>query len=190
MAQDLRIHRYNLESLVPYAPDETDEPPCCSYWVDRYTPGIPTADQLMMFHVVIMTVDFAEALPGSRAACVTAPDAETIYSVQLDGVEVGTITFGLGETVGQFAAPAAFQAVPGSLLSVVAPSIPDASQSDVTITIVGECQTVPPTPGGSSRSITVVMSATGIVECRLTNVPRPRVRIAANSRVVGRLTNA
>jgi hypothetical protein len=56
---------------------------------------------------------------------------------------------------------------------------------------IGCCnQPTPPTPGTTSRSITVIMQATGIVECRLTNVPRPRVRIGANSRVVGRLTNA
>jgi hypothetical protein len=171
---------------------ENPDPPdcCCSYMVDRYTPGQPTASQVMVFHAMAFDIDFPMGLSGSQAACLTAPDAEAVYSVQLDTVEVGTITFAASSTVGTFAAPIAFSTTPGQLLSVIAPSSPDASQSDVTITIVGECQTAPPTPGGSGRSITVIMQATGIVECRLTNVPRPRVRIGANSRVVGRLTNA
>jgi hypothetical protein len=146
---------------------------------------------LMLLHVAVMTVDFTAGLETSKAACITAPDAETIYSVQLDGSEVGTVTFATGSTVGLYAAPSDFQAIPGSLISIVAPAVPDASQADVTFTIVGSCANTPePPPGTSNRSITVIMQATGIVECRLTNVPRPRVRIGANSRVVGRLTNA
>jgi hypothetical protein len=173
---------------------EPEQPPdcCCSYVVDRYTPGQPTSSQVMLLHAMAFDIDFPIGLPGSQAACLTAPDTEAVYSVQLDTVEVGTITFAASSTVGTFAAPIAFSTMPGQLLSVIAPSSPDASQSDVTITLVGQCQDVPdpPAPGGSGRSITVIMQATGIVECRLTNVPRPRVRIGANSRVVGRLTNA
>ena len=190
MAQDLRIHRYVLESLVPYVPNATDEPSCGSYRVDRYTPGIPNASQLMLFHDIVSTVNYAEALPGSRAACVTAPDEETVYSVQLDGVEVGAVTFGLGETAGQFSAPAAFQAVPGSLLSVVAPAEPDASQSDVTFTIVGTCANTPTPSGGCCNTIRVHMTASATLDCRLTNVVRPRVRFDARAVMVGRLTNA
>lgn len=166
------------------------EPGCGSYWADRYTPGVPTGDQLMLLHVAVMTVDFAAGLETSKAACITAPDAETVYSVQLDGSEVGTVTFAMGSTVGLYAAPSGFQAIPGSLLSIVAPSTPDTAQSDVTFTIVGACANTPPTPGTTGRSITVIMQATGIVECRLTNVPRLKTSMGANSRVVGRLSNA
>lgn len=190
MAQDFRIHRYVLESLVPYVPDATDEPPCSSYRVDRYTPGIPSAEQLMLFHAVVSTVNYPEALPGSQAVCVTAPDAETVYSVQLDSVEVGTVTFGLGDTVGQFAAPADFQAVPGSLLSIVAPAAPDASQSDVTFTLVGTCANTPTPSGGCCNTIRVDMTATATLAVRLTNIPRPRVRFEARAVTMGRLTNA
>lgn len=171
-------------------PDPPEEPACGSYWADRYTPGGPTASQLMLFHVAVNTVDFAAGLQTSQAACVTAPDAETVYSVQLDSVEVGTVTFGLGETVGQFAAPADFQAVPGSLLSIVAPAVPDASQSDVTFTLVGTCANTPTPSGGCCNTIRVDMTATATLGVRLTNIPRPRVQFNARAVTMGRLTNA
>ena len=155
-----------------------DEPACGSYWADRYTPGIPSASQLMLFHVAVNTVDFAAGLQTSQAACITAPDAETVYSVQLDNVEVGTVTFGLGETVGQFAAPADFQAIPGSLLSIVAPSTPDTAQSDVTFTIVGTCANAPPVPETEKLLVGTIKARTVCVG-QLTFTPTLVGRVSA-----------
>ena len=167
-----------------------EEPACGSYWADRYTPGVPTGNQLMLFHVAVNTVDFAAGLQTSQAACVTAPDAETIYSVQLDGSEIGTVTFASGSTVGLYAAPTDFQAIPGSLLSIVAPSTPDTAQSDVTFTIVGTCANGQ-TPPTETNRISAVLYAETTLTGRLTHVPALRVRMGVDRmpELVGKLTN-
>lgn len=166
------------------------EPPCSAYWVDRYAQGVPSAGQLMLYHVAIKTVDFSAGLATSKAACVTAPDAETVYSIQLDGIEVGTCTFAASANIGSFAAPADFQTVPGSLLSIVAPSTPDASQADVTFTLVGTCANAPTPSGGCCNTIRVDMTTTATLAVQLTNIPRPRVQFNARAVTMGRLTNA
>lgn len=107
-----------------------------TYWVDRFFPGQPIGNQLMLFHVLAQSVDFTAGLASSQAACVTAPDAETVYSITANGIEVGTVTFAASETVGTFAAPSDFTLMPGGLLAIVAPSSPDASQADITFTLV------------------------------------------------------
>ena len=190
MAQELRIHRLLLETLQPSTPPPN--PPgvydCCStYWVDRYVPGQPTGSQLMMYHVLAHTVTFPAGLASSQAACVTAPAAETVYSITHDGTEVGTCTFSPGANAGVFAAAADFTIDPGGLLGIVAPASPDASQADVTFTIVGNTAqgTGNPRPVNLYGEIKMSTSVTG----RLTFVPSLAGRVRTGKTLVnGRLS--
>lgn len=165
---------------------------CCTKWLTQYVPGQPTASQRMAYHAIPLAVTVPQGFAGSKAVCVTGPDAAITYSIKnASDDEVGTITFATGETTGTFTGPAALSLAAGDTLSVFAPSVPDASQADIAITLVAVCEgNDPPVPSACCNSIRVDMTATATLGVRLTNIPRPRVQFNARAVTMGRLTNA
>jgi hypothetical protein len=96
--------------------------------------GVPGSSQVMFRIPVAFAYTFPANFSGSEANVLVAASATTVFSVQKNGVEFGTITFynlSPVSTVGVFAmdaspaVPVTFE--PGDILSVVAPASPDAT---------------------------------------------------------------
>lgn len=158
-----------------------------TYGIVLFYPSSPTADELMLLHVLAQSIDFADGLPGSQALAATAATAETVFSIQHDGVEVGTCTFAAAGTVGTFAAAAEFTIAAGETFSIVAPSTPDATLADITFTITGTTTagTSAPSPVNFEGTISMTTVCTG----RLTYVPELVGSISTGkTRVNGRMS--
>lgn len=80
---------------------------------------------------------FPEDLPASRAVAGTAATSEAVFSILLNAVVVGTITFGAAQDEGVFATDDDISVEARDILEVVAPSPADATLADISITIAG-----------------------------------------------------
>lgn len=105
-----------------------------------YVPGKPTAGGIVMKIVAgandgIFTL--SAGLLDSRAHAEDAATSSSVYSIKRNGSEIGTITFGVGETTGTFSMSAGANFAAGDRLTITAPAVQDATLSDVAITIVG-----------------------------------------------------
>jgi hypothetical protein len=114
-----------------------------TYIIGLFWSGTPDNNQMMAMHVLTsVQAEFAAGMPGSKARCRVAPSAQQVFSIQRNGVEVGTCTFGAGQVTGVFAAAADFTCEENDYLTIVAPASVDASIEDISITLKGDKQTL------------------------------------------------
>ncbi len=97
---------------------------------------LPRASQLIGKWTVVRNVTFSANYPGSKATAGYAATASTVLSIYKNGVVQGTITFGIGATVGTFVG-SAFSLVPGDILMVACPASPDATLAEISVTLAG-----------------------------------------------------
>ena len=140
-----------------------------TYGIVLFYPDKPAASELMLLHVLAQSIDFTDGLPGSQALAGTAATAETVFSLQREGVEVGACTFAAAGTVGTYAAASEFTIGPGETFSIVGPATPDATLADITFTITGTTTagSTAPSPVNLEGEITMSTAVNG----RLSFVP-------------------
>lgn len=151
------------------------------YGIVVFNPGKTAGNQLLLLHALTQAVKFSAGLPESKAVSVTAATAETIFSIKHDGIEVATVTFAAGQSVGTFTAAASFVIPVDGKFTITAPATADATLADITFTVVGLVET---------NRLAVRFTAAPSLDARLTNIPRCRVRMQKFTRFVGRLSNA
>lgn len=97
--------------------------------------GVPGASLVVLRRTTVAPFTLPIALAGSRVKAGAAATGATVLSVQKNGVEIGTLTVGAGETtaVGASAAGAAFAA--GDVLTVVCPAIADGTFASFGVTL-------------------------------------------------------
>jgi len=100
--------------------------------------GKPTSSEVMLRQVIARIVGFPVNMTNSQASVGTAATAQTIYSLQKNSVEFGTITFAAASSIGTFSASTSTNFSVGDILTVVAPAVPDATMKDISITLVGD----------------------------------------------------
>lgn len=93
--------------------------------VHSYWPGNLAADTELLRTPLACAASFPANFAGSYAIAKIAPSADCVLSIRKNGVEVGTITFLAGQTIGTFASVggAAVAFVPGDILSIF-PALP------------------------------------------------------------------
>lgn len=100
-----------------------------------YIEGQPTSGETVLQYVVPEVMEFPQGLIGS----VTAQGVETIttveYTIAQNGIAIGTINFQPSPIDGSFTFPTAVTFNPGDVLTITAPNTPDASQSNISITL-------------------------------------------------------
>ena len=74
---------------------------------------------------------------GSRARLQTAPSAETVFSVQRNSLEIGTLTFAASSQSGTFSSSSAVTASEGDFFDIVAPATTN-SASGLRVTFKGQ----------------------------------------------------
>jgi len=98
--------------------------------------GPPTASQAVYGHIAAR---FYAVLPtGGVLISRVAATATAVFSVQKNGVQIGTATFVPGTTSAPIVIGAAVLFNPGDLLTVVAPATTDATLTDLDITIAAQ----------------------------------------------------
>lgn len=101
-----------------------------SYDVGGSWIGSPTASQVMMRLPLVRDIYFPANLVGSRMIAGTGATGSTVFSIQRNGVQAFTATFGAGQSVATFSGSAVtFQ--DGDILTIVAPGSPDATLADL-----------------------------------------------------------
>jgi hypothetical protein len=90
-------------------------------------------EQIVRF---VMTEDITFEFGGlneSRAEALTPATSTAVISIQKNDVQFASITFESGQSTGSISGLASF--VAGDILSLVGPSVPDATLADISITL-------------------------------------------------------
>jgi hypothetical protein len=115
-----------------------DAPAVNVYDLAFFVAGSPIDDEIVGSFVAVRAVTIADDFAGSLATAATAATAETIFTVNVNGAPVGTVTFAAAGTAGTLVTTGgAVALVAGDVLSLVAPAVADATIADVAITLLG-----------------------------------------------------
>lgn len=97
----------------------------------------PLADEVVGKKIISRDLELPANLTGSLGSVGTNPAASFVLSLKDDGVEIATITISTGGVFTFATTSGTFKAVSsGSLLTLEAPSTPDASVADVVLTVL------------------------------------------------------
>ena len=100
--------------------------------------GVPPGTEQLLRMQFVRSVEFADDFAGSYGIAGSAATAQAVFTIKLDGVQVGTITFAIGATTATFATTSGVLAIePGEVLLIQAPSSPDATLADIGFTLKG-----------------------------------------------------
>jgi hypothetical protein len=100
--------------------------------------GSPIASERLLVHPPADLISFPANLVGSRGKVIVAPTAETVFSIQKNGVQVGTMTFAAAATVATFSMASNLVIdASADVLTIVAPATPDATLADLGVTLKG-----------------------------------------------------
>lgn len=102
-------------------------------------PGTPTASQEVARFDIARSVLFPVSFGGSYWNCDVAPAAQAVFSVGVNGTEIGTIVFAAGATTATFTTVSAgsTQVNAGSTLTITAPATADTALSQASGTLAG-----------------------------------------------------
>lgn len=95
--------------------------------------------------MVVDSVNFPVNLYGSFAVCEVPATVGATYSIQKNGIEFGTFSFAAGGFVATFAG-AAVTINPGDIVTIVAPTSPDSTLSNIAWVLTGEYIVTNPLP--------------------------------------------
>jgi hypothetical protein len=102
-----------------------------------FVAGLPNASELLFQYLVTDNITLPAGLAGSVAYANTPTHSPVQYTLLKNGASIGTINF-FGPSphtvTVSFATSISF--VPGDIITLVAPSVPDVSQADISFSIV------------------------------------------------------
>ncbi len=96
----------------------------------------PAASAVVMRFVAVRAFTLPAGLTGSLSKSATAATASTVFSLQKNGAQFGTMTYAAAGTTGTFAAAAQTSFAIGDILTVVAPASADATFNDCEFTLI------------------------------------------------------
>lgn len=100
--------------------------------------GQPLPTELLFQYPVVSNMDWPAGLIGSVVFARQGASAETTYTLLKNGAEIGTITFAASPSdVATIDFPDIISFVPGDIVDLIGPFTPDATQSDISFSIVG-----------------------------------------------------
>ena len=105
--------------------------------ISGYKAGQPAADEVIVRVPVARRTRLKIDLAGSHASAEAAATAQTDFDIRVDGVSSAAMRFAAASTSGTFIAASETVLEPGQVLSVVAPSTPDATLAGIGFTLAG-----------------------------------------------------
>lgn len=101
--------------------------------------GSPDASEVLLRYPFPRAVTIPAGMANSRGVCVTPATSSATFSIRKNGTQVGTMVFGTGSPNNYasftMASDTAFAA--GDVLTIIAPSSPDATLADLAFAIAG-----------------------------------------------------
>jgi hypothetical protein len=91
----------------------------------------------MQSYVFAAPIAVPAGLSGSRGSAATAATASTTFNIQKNGANVGTMAFAPSAAAATFTMNSATLFNAGDVLTLVAPSAPDATLANLAWTIMG-----------------------------------------------------
>ncbi len=120
-----------------------DSPDFSVEWADQnrtlafYIEGSPVAGELLLQYIAVETLLFPISLAGSAVVQEIPSSTNVSYDLQKNGASIGQINF-FGPSpfsiVTVFPAPITFE--PGDILTMVAPSVPDVHQANISFSLL------------------------------------------------------
>ncbi len=121
------------------SPQFTGSPAGLPYDISGQSPSAPTASYEMIKVVMVRSVSFASAFALSKATASVSATAYTTFNVNKNASSIGTFYFSTGGSSGTYTgAGGSFAA--GDILTVTAPSSPDATLSGISFNLAGTTQ--------------------------------------------------
>ncbi|MCF4167554.1 hypothetical protein L2U69_18050 [Zavarzinia compransoris] len=105
--------------------------------ISGYKAGQPATDEVIVRVPVARRTRLKIDLAGSHASAEAAATAQTDFDIRVDGVSSAAMRFAAASTSGTFIAASETVLEPGQVLSVVAPSTPDATLAGIGFTLAG-----------------------------------------------------
>lgn len=105
------------------------------YDISFYAGGLMENNERVFRLVASRQFNIPVGAPGSVAAARIAANAETVVSLQKNGVQFGTVTFAASGTSGTFSVPGTTVFNPGDVLEIRAPNPADTLLRDTAITL-------------------------------------------------------
>lgn len=105
--------------------------------ISGYKAGQPAADEVIARVPVVRRIRLKIDLAGSHASAETAATASADFDIRVDAVSSATMRFAAAATSATFIAASEAVLEPGQVLSVVAPSTPDATLAGIGFTLAG-----------------------------------------------------
>jgi hypothetical protein len=107
------------------------------YDVGGFSPDRPGSNENVLSWLFCRTVTFPVNLTGSKAKAGTAATSSAVFSIQKNGVQIGTITVAAGQTVGTFSLASETTFGAPDVLDIIGPSPRDATLANMHITLSG-----------------------------------------------------
>lgn len=107
------------------------------YEIKNWDNDRPATGEELSADLITTDVVFPVNFLGSRAKAKVAALAEAVYSIQKNGIEVGTLTFGAGEVDGVFSMASELTCADGDMIDVIAPDPRDEELAGVVWSLVG-----------------------------------------------------
>jgi hypothetical protein len=85
-------------------------------------------------------ISLKQNLTGSLAYAKSAPSNSVSYAINVNGVNKGSVNFGIGSTIGTFTWATGLNLLVGDLLEIVTPASVEPAIANVTICLVGVAQ--------------------------------------------------
>lgn len=105
--------------------------------ISGYKAGQPAANEVIARVPVARRTRLKIDLAGSHASAEAAATASADFDIRVDGVSSATMRFAAAATSGTFIAASETVLEPGQVLSLVAPSTPDATLAGIGFTLAG-----------------------------------------------------
>lgn len=126
---------YDESSSGYWLPGGGGGPP--PYDVGAMVTGVPDADAVCLRYKFPREVTFAAGLSPSQGVADVVATADADFDIQQNGVSVGTMTFAAASTAATFDMTSETVFDVGDVLTVIAPSSPDATLADVSFVLAG-----------------------------------------------------
>ncbi len=99
--------------------------------------GKPSAGSVILRYPMPRAVRFAAGLSSSTGVAATAATAAVSFSIRKNGAEFATMNFAASATIATFTCAGAVDFAAGNVLTLVAPSSPDDTLSDIGFALAG-----------------------------------------------------
>jgi hypothetical protein len=99
--------------------------------------GKPAASQVLLRYPMPRATSFPANLAGSQGVCGTAATAASTFTINKNGVQVGTMVFAAAATTATFTMASATGFAAGDVLTVIAPAGQDSTLADLGFSLSG-----------------------------------------------------